>query len=172
MWSREYSSMDAWPALKMNLSLFSHFGSFGLCFKYFDHSVYAIGALPSGRPGWPLFAFWIASAESTRMVLTASLSTLLILVETSCEIFTVMMGLEKHFYYNGFPHPFQPEKATDSFFECYKLTSFVLICSKQPRMFMRGCFNHFILISPYFSSNAAMCFLMSWMISILAERPS
>ena len=83
--SSEYSSMDACPALRIKRSRLSHFGFLGLCFKYLDHSVYAIGALPIGRPGCPLFAFWIASADKTRIVLIASLSTLLIEIKPSCE---------------------------------------------------------------------------------------
>ena len=31
-----------------------------------------MGALPSGKPGCPEFAFWIASAESTRIAFTVS----------------------------------------------------------------------------------------------------
>src|SRR2546425_771842 len=35
-----------------------------------------MSAQPMGRPGWPEFAFWTASMERTRMVLTARSSKL------------------------------------------------------------------------------------------------
>ncbi|KXK65827.1 hypothetical protein HMPREF3293_01320 [Christensenella minuta] len=47
--------------------------------------------------------------------------------------------LQKHFHYIGFMGVFQQEKPIYSIFGCYKLTYFVTICSKQPRMNMRGC---------------------------------
>ena len=61
----------------MKRSRFAHFGFFGLWFMWFAQSSYAIGAEPSGSPGWPELAFWMASAASTRMALTHFVSMLL-----------------------------------------------------------------------------------------------
>ncbi|OAQ40139.1 hypothetical protein A5N82_05505 [Christensenella minuta] len=61
------------------------------------------------------------------------------MIESSCEIFTMKVKLQKHFHYIGFMGVFQQEKPIYSIFGCYKLTYFVTICSKQPRMNMRGC---------------------------------
>ena len=44
----------------------------------FFHIAYAMGAAPMGIPGWPLFAFCIASADKTLIVSIDSLSIVFI----------------------------------------------------------------------------------------------
>ena len=66
--------MQPWPAESTKRSRSGHFGSRGSCLRWRCHSTYAIGAAPSGRPGWPEFAFWTASIASVRIVSTQSSS--------------------------------------------------------------------------------------------------
>ena len=70
--------MEPCPAESTKRSLSSHLVSLGLNFKKSAKMVYPMGALPKGSPGWPEFAFWIASAESTRMALTVCCCTFMI----------------------------------------------------------------------------------------------
>ena len=56
------------------------------------NAAYPIGAAPSGRPGWPEFAFWIASAERTLMALTVSCFTSCII--TSIKITAVKVAVK------------------------------------------------------------------------------
>src|SRR6266851_1013457 len=66
--------MLPWPAEKAKRSRLGHFGFLGLCRRKRVQSTYAIGAAPSGSPGWPLLAFWTASIDRVRIVLIASWS--------------------------------------------------------------------------------------------------
>ena len=50
---------------------------------WFAHSVYAIGATPSGNPGCPDFAFSTASADNILIVSTVSCSILFNLISSS-----------------------------------------------------------------------------------------
>ena len=65
----EYSSIEPCPPERMKRSLSTHCGSAGLCLIWLAHNSYAAEAHPKGSPGCPDFAFWIASADNTRMAL-------------------------------------------------------------------------------------------------------
>jgi hypothetical protein len=66
--SMTYSSEEPWPADSTNRSRSGQSGCAGSIFIRSWNSVYAMGAAPSGRPGWPDFAFSMVSAASMRMV--------------------------------------------------------------------------------------------------------
>src|SRR4030067_448172 len=63
--------MEACPQERTNRSRPVQSGFDGLCRRYFVHSRYTAGASPIGVPGCPDFAFWTASTDRIRMVLTA-----------------------------------------------------------------------------------------------------
>src|SRR6516162_997696 len=71
-WARnrvEYSSIEAWPADNTKRSRLGKIGSSGSKLRNRCQRQYMVGAIAIGVPGWPEFAFWIASIESVRMVL-------------------------------------------------------------------------------------------------------
>src|ERR1700724_1032600 len=61
--------MEPCPADRTNRSRLNHCGFLGLYLRNLVQRVKAIAAAPMGKPGWPEFAYWTASAESIRMVL-------------------------------------------------------------------------------------------------------
>src|SRR5699024_4764463 len=81
--------MDPWPADNTNLSRLNHFALAELWFIKSVHRVYAIGAAPIGNPGWPEFAFSIASMTIVRIVLMESRSICVVMFDLLSDVWFV-----------------------------------------------------------------------------------
>ena len=69
--------MEPCPADRTKRSRSNQAGSAGLCLRWRVQRTYAIGAAPSGIPGWPLLAFCTASTDKKRIVFTHSSSSIM-----------------------------------------------------------------------------------------------
>src|SRR6185369_7547037 len=88
--------MEPCPAERTKRSRSNQAGLAGLWRRKRSQRTHAMGAAPMGSPGWPLFAFWMASTARKRIVLmqvssmvleTAGLSVMVLSLVDTAQVY-------------------------------------------------------------------------------------